>query len=225
MTTTYDHKANSLAARQLLEQLVPEAEKRIPGLGVPKADGSAFGANTYKYLHFNRMTGVHVFEGSRGGWLFDLTFEGMPSGVPNVIGQPVAYPFGTREEAVDNATHALAVFLRDRDRTPPPLDGAEALFPFDEVIIRMPSETITMMENASDKPFDRVYAMGLLEEIRQELTGGASMTEFMLEQFSREQKARLTVVCALAICSGIVRWPPSTVGIPRASKGAEPVTS
>jgi hypothetical protein len=197
---------------------MPEAVKRAPELSGFTSQQSALGENTMKYLHVNRLTGVHVYQGERGGWYFDLSFKDLPAGVPNIIGQPVAFPLETREQAIDGAVSMIAVLINRKDEAPAPEEGAMALFPFDDVVLQLPSEMIEAIKNAPIPPPEPGYARTRLDEIRDEVWGGGPLTAEIMDRLDREQRARVLAVVAMAICEGIVRWPQFEEGVPKSKR-------
>lgn len=216
----YKHKAldNRRKARALLSKLMPEAERRAPEMNMVEASSSSLGANTFKHIHIDRVTGVHVYQGERGGWYFDLTFKDLPPGVPNVLGQPVAYPLETREEAINGAVSMLAMLISTRDKTLPGHEDAEAVFPFDDVVITLPSVLIRALESAPVPVPDFGYVCDRLDETRRQFAGDGTMTEDVMGRLTDDQRMQVFTVVAMAICRGIARWPQFEEGVPKSKQ-------
>jgi len=216
-TIRYKHKDldNRRKAKALLARLMPEAERRAPEFTNLETKSSSLGANTFKHIHIDRVTGVHVYQGERGGWYYDLSFKDLPPGVPNVLGQPVAFPLDTREEAIDGAVSMLAMLVNKRDQDPPPQDDAEAVFPFDDVVISLPSQMIRTLSEAPVPLPDHEYVRTRLDEVRKEFAGDGPLTGDILNKLTRDDLMRVYAVAAMAICRGIPRWPQSEEGVPK----------
>lgn len=219
-TIRYKHKApdNRRKAKALLAKLLPEAIRRAPEMDLVESQASPLGANTFKHIHIDRVAGVHVYQGDRGGWYFDLSFKDLPPGVPNVLGQPVAYPLETKEEAINGAISMLAMLVKTRDKILPRHDDAEAVFPFDDVVISLPSDLIRTLAAAPFPPPEYEYVRGRLDEIRRQFAEDGTMTGEVMDKLTEDQRMEVFTVVAMAICRGIARWPQSEEGVPKSKQ-------
>jgi hypothetical protein len=126
---SYDYDAYTVEAADLLRQVLPEALKAAEGAkGVAMSPlGNAF----FDHATLERMRGVHVYRGERGGWFADLTFRDMPPGITSVIGTPVSMPCHSRGEALAQVIHMVAMVVateKARDSGMRPGPSADPVF-------------------------------------------------------------------------------------------------
>ncbi len=87
-------------------------------------------ATASPHWRLSNVAGVHVYETARG-WYADIVFEGLPVGVPTVIGNAV--PCGTREEAMRSAVRNLSLCAEREKAVIANFDTMMRWFMFDEI--------------------------------------------------------------------------------------------
>lgn len=168
---------------------------------------SGLGENVFKYLHVDRLTGVHIYQGDKGGWFFDLTFKDLPDGVPNIIGTPNMYPHETRKEAEEAAVAMLANLVANAHKPPESSDDAVAVFPFDDVEFKIPAKLLAALREIPGGPPDVDSVLRRLEEVRETCAGGRHLTAEVMEELTKDQQEQIYIVAAMAVLRGIVRFP------------------
>jgi hypothetical protein len=198
---------NRMRARALLRKLLPEARKILEGKGSyeikPESD---VGENSIPHYKIDRCVGIHIYEGDKGGWFADLQFENLPAGIPTVFGTPMALPHRVREEALASAVKFLALVLAN-DRPAPSAAEADAIFPFDEVVVHLPSRFFGKLRDLMPYKPTHEEALARLNAFRDEVCGGQPLTHEAAEALPRPLRERLLSVCAMASLAGIVRFP------------------
>jgi len=220
MAGEYKYKSveNRRKAKFLLDKLMPEAERMVGGLKTAEAHGNDVGDNAMSHAHISRVTGVHVYQGRKGGWFFDLSFKDFPPGVPNIMGQPVGMPLPSRDEAVQGAVTMLAWLIKQKDRPLPSTEDAVAVFPFDHVIIQVPSSLIARIKAIPVPSGGPDYVKTRLDEVREEFAGDGPMTVEVMNSLTEEQQLRVMTVVTMAMAEGFVRWPEYEEEAPAKSK-------
>jgi hypothetical protein len=211
MSGDYKYKSmeNRRRAKFLLDKLMPEARKLMEKITGAEAFQNPLGEHTMPHLHINRVTGVHLYQGKLGGWYFDLTFKDLPPGIPEIMGQPVEHPCKTREEAIKGAVAMLAYLLARKDKPLPGADEAVVVFPFDEVAVKLPSSIIAELEKFPLPKNRQEMARHRLDEVRKEFAKDGPLTMAIMDGLTNEQRAAIMSVAAMAVVSGIARWPES----------------
>jgi hypothetical protein len=206
---SYRHKEldNRRKAKTLLQKLLPQAIDTAKEVSQDDLEASVLGANTIKWLRLSHCTGVHVYQGAKGGWFADLTFTGLPAGVPEIIGTPVSLPKATREEAIQEGLELLAVVIAQERKQHETADEPIAVFDFDKIALQIPSALIQQLDGSGLEKPGPAHTMKRLDEIRTQMTGGEPFTAENFNRLSREDQLAVVAVAAVAITHGIVRWP------------------
>lgn len=198
---------NRMRARALLRKLLPAAREQAAKSSEYSIEpASDVGENSIPHYKIDRCIGVHIYTGDKGGWFADLQFEGLPAGIPPVLGTPVECPHQTREEALAKAAQMLTMVIAN-DRPAPPAAEAKAAFPFDDLVVHVPSPFIERLRK--DVPYEptREEALESLTAFRDEVCGSKNLTQELADGLSEAAKVRLLAVCTMAILAGIVRFP------------------
>ncbi len=198
-------------ARALLEKLLPAARelaaKTTESGFVPESD---VGKAAFPHYRMANCVGVNIYRGEKGGWFADLVFEALPPGIPEAIGTPVKFPHSSPEEAVEQAVHMMAMLIADEDRPRPEPETVKAAFPFDDIVVSVPSRILGEIREAMRAmpalP-ERKDAMERIEAFRAEVLGGERLTMERADALSPRDKTRLMSVVSLALIAGIVRIP------------------
>jgi len=203
----YSNPSNKMRARKLLQELMPRARQRLQqGKGnLENAALSHIAENMSRVLSVDKLDGIHIYPGPKGGWHADLTLKGMPPGYPTIMGTPKAMPCTSRENAVDQAIWILAAFLQTAADAETSAKEMEAVFEFDSVALNVPVQLIEKMSSATEKP-TLSYVRHRLDEIRQEL-GTDRITREFVERLDEKRKLGLMSVVLMALSVGIFRWP------------------
>jgi len=217
MPYNYNKFDNRRKAKFMLEKLLPQAEEfakqQQPGEKVGEP-ASLMGANAVKHLRISAVSGVHIYQGERGGWFADLTFDGLPPGVPSVIGTPSSEPNGTREEAIQEAIGILATVIVVEANRPAADEEPVAIFEFDNIALTIPSAMIRDLEaNISQKP-GVAYIAQRLDGLRDQLADGRPFTEETFRNLPEDDKRRVVAIAALAVAEGMIRWPENREAAP-----------
>lgn len=161
------------------------------------------------HITADSFDGVHIYPAPAGGWHADITLKGLPPGLPPVLGTPVSMPCLTRGEAERTAERMLALFVRrisERDRSEDAVRSQRVPFEYDDVGVFVPREFLDAIAKKAGTPPEGL-AKRRLAEIRAELTDRATIDEDVVRGFSPEQMGRFQTVLAIALLSGINRWP------------------
>lgn len=203
-----------MRARALLRKLLPDARKLLKEEGNYEiTPESNVGENSIPHYKIDHCVGIHIYEGSKGGWFADLQFENLPPGIPPVFGTPVALPHRTRAEAMDTAVKILALVLAN-DRPTPSAEETEIVFPFDGVVVHLPAQSFGKLQDKMPVLPTREQALERLNAFRDEVCGGALLTHEAAQALPESLQARLLSVCAMAMLAGIVRFPEFTEAPP-----------
>ena len=203
---SYDYEAHAVEAAELLKRVLPEATKESHGAsGVPI---SPLGGAFFDHATVERLRGVHVYRGERGGWFGDLTFRDMPPGITSVIGTPVDMPCSSREEALGQATHLVAVLVAtDRVRA----SGARPGPPRDPVFLmggtQITIKAAALAEIARLGDPDEGYVSRRLDELMRRHAPDGRLEESSLDGLAPMEKAKFMAVVAMALLLGMGRWP------------------
>ncbi|WP_046866814.1 hypothetical protein [Microvirga massiliensis] len=185
---SYRHKDldNRRMAKMLLQKLLPQAMETAKEVSSDALETSALGGNTMKWLRLSQCTGVHVYQDAKGGWFADLTFAGLPAGVPDIIGTPVSLPKATREEALQEGIELLALVIAHERKPQETPDEPIAVFDFDKIALQIPSALIQQLNESGLEKLGHAHAMKRLDEIRTQMTGGEPFTAENFDRLSRK---------------------------------------
>jgi hypothetical protein len=200
-----DHRRK---AQRLLEQLLPEAERASVNAG-PLTGTTAVGSSATPWMRIDNIRGVHIYQGRLGGWFADLEMRTVPAGVPNVVGTPVKAPCSSRNEAIANAVSLLAFTIANARNPAPDRKSADAGFAFGGFGLTIPSILVDEITRTSAEvgiTSDPDYVRGRLAEVH------AKHRTFMenggdLNDLPEKDRRELLVVCTMALCHGMPRWP------------------
>lgn len=206
MSYNYKNPTNRIKAAQLLKRLLPlarqEAEKVKDGI---KA-ASNLGRATLGHYHLSKCVGVHVYQGTKGGWFADLEFKGLPLGVGSVIGTPSQLPQKNREEAVRDAISLLASVMKN----PEPQGSTEAVdsvFAFDDIEMTVPGEMLRDLKSRIGESPTADEALIVLERARFDFAQGGPLTRQIVEGLSEDALRTIRLACAIALLAGLPRYP------------------
>lgn len=205
-------------ARQVLDELLPHARRKAaePADPLVLRAGSAVGRSALPHYRIANCVGVAIYQGEKGGWFADLWFEDVPAGIPPIIGTPLAEPHSAPQEALAYAIDTLALLITHEDRPKPDPEAVMAAFPFDGVVIPIPSQMVAdLREMAGDRtPPTPEYVRERIEAFRAEVLDGEPLTAERANAFPQETAARLMSIAAMALLVGIVRVPESVEADP-----------
>jgi hypothetical protein len=210
MTYNYNKLDNRRKAKFMLNKLLAQAHdlaKQVDAETTAGKPASRMGANMVKHLRLSAINGVHIYQDESGRWFADLTFEGLPPGVPDVIGTPSTEPHRTREEAVQEAIRTIATVIHvDANRTASD-EAPEAVFDLDDIALTIPSGLIRDIKaGIVERPGAEYMAQGL-NELRDQFAGGKRFTAEIFENWPEIDQRRIVAVAALALTEGMIRWP------------------
>jgi hypothetical protein len=206
------------AGRALLKKLLPEArqmlnERRATGKEeIPLEVISEIAKAAIPFHHRDSMDSVCVYQGEKGGWIADLVFNNVPSGLANVNGTPVGEPHATRNEAIAAVTDLVSAHLT-RD---PPADSAvsDPIFElFDVAIVVRRSDIERFRREHSDfEGFEASKVVALLDDIADRFVEDSKIFD-KLQSMSDVDRRRINGAAFMAIHLGMNRWPPRRAGM------------
>jgi hypothetical protein len=123
-----------------------------------------------------------------------------PSAIPSQL------PAKSRQDAVHQAIHLLAIFM-NQPRPDGPNDVVDGIFSLDAVEMRVPAEVLRRFKERSPDMPTVQEVVDELERLRHELTGGAPITMDVIRSLPEEALQRLQIACALAVLAGMPRYP------------------
>lgn len=189
---------NMRAARELLDRLLTETTDK----GHRIVPSSAIMHNALSWYTIDRVDGVHVYQGGKGGWFADLTFMGIPAGVPGRIGTPVGAPLPSRAAAIEAAAALVQTVKANRQS---PDAGGGRVFEIAGLTVVVPRELVEVI--AYHAPPGDGFIEKRLEEVMQKYAPAGLFTEDGLQGLNEESRRELQVVCCMALSVGMVRWP------------------
>lgn len=205
----YVHGQHALEAARLLDKLKKEA--RPPENGRARA-ASALGEAAFRHMSIEKASGVHVYQGDRGGWFADITFDDMPAGVSPCLGTPTHHPLKTRDEAMAAARGLVELVMSldlARDAAPPAseLPDGMAAFLFHGAVVPLP---IAMLDALRDQmPFkpDEEYVLDRLDQLTRLLGDPDEVDADKVAAAPPEFVKALIPVAAMALLAGVLRFP------------------
>ena len=165
------------------------------------------------------LAGIAVYPGDLGGWHCDLIFQGLPPGVPDVWGTPVAEPLATRAEAEAHAKHllvsALMAIAMPKEEAPPVFKLYDGYYTLDPQIL------VWVEKNRPDSLHGiagHAASLKRLEAFLAEVCPHDPMTELhAFESWSPDRKATLLSILHTAAVNGLSFYPPRKPGMPAQS--------
>lgn len=157
-------------------------------------------ATASTHWRLSKVSGVHVYE-SGDGWNADLTFEGLPLGIPAVIGNAV--PCASRIAALESAVRQLSLCAEREKVFQASFDTSMRWFVFDEVEVPVdPAYLPDVAARLAEKGFTAEQASERLAYLRHVIAGDGPVTGDKIEAAPPRTRERLAVACEVAMALG-----------------------
>ena len=162
------------------------------------------------------LAGIAVYPGDLGGWHCDLIFQGLPPGVPDVWGTPVAEPLATRAEAEAHAktllVSALVAIATPKEEAPPVFKLYDGYYSLDPQILAWIEET-RPPEYRGTEGYEQ--SLKRLKAFLAEVCPRDPLTELhAFESWPHDRKATLLSILHTAAVNGLSFYPPRKPGMP-----------
>ena len=212
MRYSENNPQNRINARKLKARLLPMVDAAVQKIASSR-NFTDRGASAMSYFDLKLLDGVHVFQGE-GGWIANLVFAGLPSGVPTTIGTPDGMALPTRDAAVDSALNCMAmVEYHKRVEVAAPTNDFETI-EIDGLEIAVPLEYVFSvdsidLDSKSRRTENERVALGkkLLDDICTYMTGAErGITVEDIENLDETHNKLFFALCARALKLGISRF-------------------
>lgn len=157
-------------------------------------------ATASTHWRLSKVAGVHVYEDG-GGWNADVAFEGLPLGVPAVIGNAV--PCSSRRAALESAVRQLSLCAEREKAFQASFDTSMRWFVFDEVEVPVdPAYLSGVAARLAEEGFTLEQACERLAYLRHVIAGDGPLTGDGVEAAPAKTRERLAVACEVAMALG-----------------------
>ena len=204
-------KSEYAEARRLLQEVLPWAREQH-ARGEHGAETSApLGATTFAHITEDKMEGLHIYQGPKGGWHADITFRNMPKGIANAIGSPVETPMLTRAEA-EHAAKLMVVMVLEIARKNAERAAAkpDPVFMLHDLSFKLrsnlPSALVHFMPELLAGYGSPLQAARRIESLLDEMCPEGFNAD-VFEKWDMEKRMKLIAVLQCAVVSGLYVYP------------------